>query len=67
MIRKHYNLYLWKNRSPIYLQPGLHRGRCVFTADTYKALVAEAQRRTVAAGYPKSRWMDFFDWNEGAR
>ena len=40
------------------------RDKLIGTFSRYKDLVAEAKRRTEAAGYPKSRWMDLFDWHK---
>ena len=60
--KKVYRLYLW-NFSHSMAGPRVVRGRCVATFFFYKDLVKEAKRRAVAAGYPKSRWMDLFDWN----
>jgi len=65
-----YHLYLWDWRwdeDQIGYQRFRRRGKFVASFSQFKALVAEAQRRTVAAGYPKSRWMDLFDWNKGSR
>lgn len=59
-VRKTYTLYLWGRRDSAGFRP---RGRRVQTYHRYKDLVADAQRRAVAAGYPKSRWSDLFDWN----
>lgn len=61
-----YNLYLYTNA---FYPDGIRRtgrGRCIFTTNTWTKLKAEAERRAIAAGYPKSRWPDLFDWNEGA-
>lgn len=58
-----YNLYLWNWHAPL----GRSRGKFLGNYPLYKDLVADAQARTVAAGYPKSRWMDLFDWNYGSR
>lgn len=59
-LRQRYHLYLWGRRDSAGFRP---RGRHVQSYTRYKDLVADAQRRAVAAGYPKSRWMDLFDWN----
>jgi hypothetical protein len=53
-----YRLYLWKRTAT-----GQERGKLVGSFSRYKDLVAEAQRKAVAAGCPKSRWMDRFDWS----
>jgi hypothetical protein len=58
---KTYRLYLFQFHHGCV--PSRIRGRCIATFAFYKDLVKEAKRRTVAAGYPKSRWMDLFDWN----
>lgn len=62
-----YRLYLWKESWTSLPGgmgfPGRLRGKCVGEFTHYKDLVAEAQRRAVAAGYPKSRWDFLFDWN----
>lgn len=42
---------------------GHGRGGILGTYARYKDLVADAQRRAAAAGVPKTRWMDIFDWN----
>lgn len=63
---KSYNLYLWRWTPRAMGGTNRHRGKLVFQFRLYKDLVTEAQRRAVAAGYPKSRWMDLFDWNQGA-
>jgi hypothetical protein len=39
------------------------RGKCVGEFTHYKLLVAEAERRAVSIGYPRSAWLDLFDWN----
>jgi hypothetical protein len=71
--RKSYHLYIWKRTGRLVwdahagrlcaLQPR-HRGKRIASFRLYKELVADAQQRTIAAGYPKSRWMDLFDWNQ---
>lgn len=61
--RGFYRLYLWGPHGPAQTLP---RGKCIGTFERYKDLVADAQKRTVAAGYPKSRWWQLFDWNLGA-
>jgi hypothetical protein len=58
-----YHLYIWTRR----LQFGEWsrvRGRAIGHYTMYKYLLADAHRRAVAAGYPKSRWMDLFDWSK---
>lgn len=60
-MKRIYRLYIWARSKDAY---GLRvRGRCINEFDRYKDLVAEAQRRAKWAGYPKSRWMDLYDWN----
>lgn len=61
-----YRLYIWHychSAGCICGRGHYVRGRCIGEYRLYKELVADAQRRAVAAGYPKSRWMDLFDWN----
>ena len=55
-----YRLYIWRRRGTTLT---LTRGKCIGYFARYKYLVAEAQHRAVAAGYPKSRWSDLFDWS----
>lgn len=66
-----YHLYIWRfvpaPDGPLFTRRGYERGRCIGHFLHYKNLLAEAHRRTVSAGYPKSRWMDLFDWNETGR
>jgi hypothetical protein len=62
-----YRLYIW-NESWATIPGGVgyhsrHRGRCIGEYTHYKDLMADAQKRAVAAGYPKSRWGFLFDWN----
>jgi len=59
---KVYRLYIWKT-SRTFGSKLTVRGRCIAEFNRYKDLLADGQRRAVAAGYPKSRWMDLFDWN----
>jgi hypothetical protein len=49
-------------RTVIGYRYGSGRGGIVQTYARYKDLVADAQKRAIAAGYPKTRWMDCFDW-----
>jgi len=63
-----YRLYLWRFNVPadspqVGARIPKERGKCIGEFSHYKLLVAEAQRRAVAAGYPKSAWLDLFDWN----
>lgn len=62
-----YRLYVWKFRHIGRGHLARARGKCIGTFPRYRLLVREAQRRAVLAGYPKSRWMDLFDWNLGGR
>jgi len=60
---KIYRLFIWKlrvvpNRGSLWV-----RGRCIGEFGMYRELVAEAERRTQAAGYPKSHWPNLYDWN----
>jgi hypothetical protein len=59
-LRQRYHLYIWGRADSTGRRL---RGRLVSSYTRYKDLVADAERRAVAAGYPKSRWMDLFDWN----
>jgi len=59
---KTYRLYIWKH-AKIASRAEWVRGKCVGEFPRYFLLVREAERRAVAAGYPKSRWPDLFDWN----
>jgi len=56
-----YRLYLWNHHD--LSDAATRRGKCIGEFSHYKDLVAEAKRRAVAAGYPKSRWSILFDWN----
>jgi len=49
-----YRLYIWF---------GNQRGRCVFETHRWAVLKSEAERRAESIGYPKSRWLELFDWN----
>lgn len=63
-----YHLYIWDER-PSTLVRGVQtckRGRRIESFYLYKDLVTCAQQRAMAAGYPKSRWSQLFDWNLGA-
>lgn len=61
-----YRLYIWTERKAMGCGVFIaQRGKCIAEFKRYKQLVAEAQRRAVAAGYPKSRWMDLYDWSHG--
>ena len=53
-----YRLYIYR-----FLFNRRERGKCIAEFTHYKLLVADAERRAVAAGYPKSAWSDLFDWN----
>jgi len=59
---KTYRLYLWKT-SRTFGSKLTVRGKCIGEFPRYFLLVREAERRAVAAEYPKSRWPDLFDWN----
>jgi hypothetical protein len=66
VVKRIYRLYLWTNEYHFFNgsnRPRRVRGRCLQQFARYKDLLAEAKRRAVAAGYPKSRWMDLYDWN----
>lgn len=56
---KPYQLFLW---TPQYGTLLKGRGRMIAEFSRYKDLVADAERRAKAAGYPKSRWPELFDW-----
>lgn len=62
-----YHLYIWRRHPEAHGYLIRRRGRCIGHFARWADLLAEAQRRTASAGYPKSRWMDLYDWNEGAR
>lgn len=62
-----YHLYLWDETDPRCYECGRlqkKRGRRVKSFAYYKHLVGYAQMCAVAAGYPKSRWSQLFDWNQ---
>lgn len=65
--KRHYHLYIWRFIPSKDVGTVWQRGRCVGDFDTYKELVETARHRALMACYPMSRWMDLYDWNEGAR
>lgn len=62
-----YHLYIWRfvpaPPGLLFERRGYERGRAIGHYLSYKALLMDAHFRAKLAGYPKSRWMDLFDWN----
>lgn len=58
-----YHLYRWMTVRGAGLVT--RRGKRIASFRLYRELVADAQRRAVAAGYAKSNWMELFDWSHG--